>query len=81
MTLPPLGCLPGTRIIQLQGNGKCLQELSALASLHNGVLKVVLLQLDKQLKGFKFALYDFSADLTLMVNHPLKYGNMSLVLE
>ncbi|KAL5171474.1 GDSL esterase/lipase 5 [Glycine soja] len=74
MTLPPLGCLPGTRIIQLQGNGKCLQELSALASLHNGVLKVVLLQLDKQLKGFKFALYDFSADLTQMINHPLKYG-------
>ncbi|KAG5021623.1 hypothetical protein AAZX31_07G042400 [Glycine max] len=74
MTLPPLGCLPGTRIIQLEGKGKCLQELSALASLHNGVLKVVLLQLDKQLKGFKFALYDFSADLTLMVNHPLKYG-------
>nr|ACU24600.1 unknown [Glycine max] len=74
MTLPPLGCLPGTRIIQLQGNGKCLQELSALASSHNGVLKVVLLQLDKQLKGFKFALYDFSADLTQMINHPLKYG-------
>ncbi|RDX84131.1 GDSL esterase/lipase 5 [Mucuna pruriens] len=74
MTLPPLGCLPGTRIIQSEGNGKCLQELSALASLHNRVLSVVLLQLEKQLKGFKFALYDFSADLTQMINHPFQYG-------
>lgn len=74
MTLPPLGCLPGTKIIQSKGNGKCLQELSDLANLHNRVLSVVLLQLEKRLKDFKFALYDFNTDLTQMINHPLKYG-------
>jgi len=79
MNLPPLGCLPGTRIIHAEENGKCLQQLSALASLHNRVLHVVLLQLEKQLKGFKFALYDFSTDLTQMINHPFKYGMSSTV--
>lgn len=79
MNLPPLGCLPGTRIIDSEGNGSCLQELSSLASLHNQALSVVLLQLEKQLKGFKFSLYDFNADLTQMINFPFKYGK-SLVL-
>ncbi|XP_061361910.1 GDSL esterase/lipase 5-like [Gastrolobium bilobum] len=74
MNLPPLGCLPGTRIIESEGNGSCLQELSSLASLHNQALSVVLLQLEKQLKGFKFSLYDFHTDVTEMINHPLKYG-------
>ncbi|XP_014521590.1 GDSL esterase/lipase 5 [Vigna radiata var. radiata] len=74
MNLPPLGCLPGTRIIDVEENGKCLQELSNLASLHNRVLHVVLLQLENKLKGFKFALYDFHTDVTQMMNHPFKYG-------
>lgn len=80
MNLPPLGCLPGTRIIDVEENGKCLQELSNLASLHNRVLHVVLLQLENKLKGFKFALYDFHTDVTQMMNHPFKYGT-SLTLE
>jgi len=80
MNLPPLGCLPGTRTIHVEENGKCLEPLSALSSLHNRVLHVALLQLEKQLKGFKFALYDFSTDLTQMMNHPLKYGT-SLTVE
>ncbi|KAK7275518.1 hypothetical protein RIF29_16637 [Crotalaria pallida] len=72
--LPPLGCLPGTRILQPEGNGSCIQELSSLASLHNQALSEVLLQLEEQLKDFKFSLYDFNADVTEMMNHPLKYG-------
>lgn len=74
LNLPPLGCLPGTRIIQSQGKGSCLEELSSLASIHNQALYEVLLELEKQLRGFKFSLYDFNSDLTHMINHPLKYG-------
>ncbi|KAK7259076.1 hypothetical protein RIF29_24672 [Crotalaria pallida] len=74
MNLPPLGCLPGTRILPSEGNGSCIQELSFLASLHNQALYGVLLQLEKQLKDFKFSLYDFNTDVTEMMNHPLKYG-------
>ncbi|QCE02339.1 zeta-carotene desaturase [Vigna unguiculata] len=74
MNLPPLGCVPGTRIIDVEQNGECLQQLSDLSSLHNRVLHRVLLNLAKKLKGFKFALYDFNTDLTQMMNHPFKYG-------
>jgi len=80
MNLPPLGCVPGTRIIDVEQNGECLQQLSDLSSLHNRVLHRLLLHLAKKLKGFKFALYDFNTDLTQMMNHPFKYG-MSLTLE
>ncbi|KAI5422276.1 hypothetical protein KIW84_045658, partial [Lathyrus oleraceus] len=74
LNLPPLGCLPGTRIIESQDKASCLDELSLLASIHNQALYVVLLKLEKQLKGFKFSLYDFNSDVTQMINHPLKYG-------
>ncbi|KAK2353362.1 GDSL esterase/lipase [Trifolium repens] len=74
LNLPPLGCLPGTRIIQSQGKSSCLEELSSLASIHNQALYVKLLELEKQLRGFKFFLYDLNSDLTQMINHPLKYG-------
>ncbi|XP_058765812.1 GDSL esterase/lipase 5-like [Vicia villosa] len=74
LNLPPLGCLPGTRILQSQEKAKCLEELSSLASMHNQALDVLLLKLEKQLKGFKFSLYDLNSDVTQMTNHPLKYG-------
>ncbi|KAK7338220.1 hypothetical protein VNO77_18822 [Canavalia gladiata] len=74
MNVPPLGCLPGTRILKSKGNGGCLRELSALASLHNQALSEVLLQLENELKGFKYSLYDFNTDLTRRINHPSKYG-------
>lgn len=79
LNLPPLGCLPGTRIIQSQGKGSCLEELSSLASIHNQALYEVLLELKKQLRGFKFSLYDFNSDLSHMINHPLKYGTLPLI--
>jgi len=79
LNLPPLGCLPGTRIIQSHGKGSCLEELSSLASIHNQALYEVLLELEKQLRGFKFSLYDFNSDLSQMINHPLKYGTLPLI--
>ncbi|KAK7294514.1 hypothetical protein RJT34_17403 [Clitoria ternatea] len=74
LNLPPLGCVPGTRILQPERNGSCLQELSDLATLHNRILPVALSKLEKKLTGFKFALYDLHTDVTQMINHPLKYG-------
>ncbi|KAF1889763.1 hypothetical protein Lal_00025091 [Lupinus albus] len=73
MNVPPLGCLPGTKMLQSERNGSFLEELSSLATLHNQALSIILLQLKKQLKGFKFSLYDFNADVIQMINHPLKY--------
>ncbi|CAL0317979.1 unnamed protein product [Lupinus luteus] len=74
MNVPPLGSLPGTKIIQSERNDSYLHELSSLATLHNKALSMILLQLEKQLKDFKYSLYDFNADVTQMMNQPLKYG-------
>ncbi|CAL5439380.1 unnamed protein product [Camellia sinensis] len=74
LNLGPLGCLPGIRIIKPEDNGGCLEEASQLANLHNEALSKLLSQLVNQLKGFKYALYDFNSNLRLKMNHPSKYG-------
>ncbi|KAI4355373.1 hypothetical protein L6164_004154 [Bauhinia variegata] len=74
INLPPLGYLPGIRILESTGNGSCLQELSSFANLHNQALSLRLSKLEKQLKGFKYSLYDFNTDFAQRLNHPLKYG-------
>ncbi|KAJ7942461.1 GDSL esterase/lipase [Quillaja saponaria] len=71
INLPPLGCLPAIRVI---GNGSCFEEVSSLVKLHNQALPKLLLKLDKQLKGFKYSLYDFHSSLSQRINHPSKYG-------
>ncbi|XP_057504786.1 GDSL esterase/lipase 5-like [Actinidia eriantha] len=74
LNLGPLGCLPGLRIIQ-PPNGSCLEEAaSALAMLHNEALSKLLSNLETQLKGFRYALYDFNTNLRQRMNHPSKYG-------
>lgn len=79
INLAPLGCLPGTRILNSNGNGSCFKELTVLANLHNQALSLALLQLEKQLKGFKYSLYDFHGEVTQRINHPSKYGKHSLL--
>lgn len=74
INLPPLGCLPGIRIIKASNNGSCLEEASLLAKLHNEALSKLLQKLEEQLKGFKYSLYDFNNNLRQRMNHPSKYG-------
>ncbi|KAK7852133.1 gdsl esterase/lipase 1 [Quercus suber] len=57
--LPPAGCAPSIKA-QIPGNtGACMEELTALAKLHNIALSKVLPKLESQLKGFKYSLADF----------------------
>ncbi|KAK3410655.1 hypothetical protein EUGRSUZ_J02601 [Eucalyptus grandis] len=74
MNLPPLGCLPGIRIIKAEQGGRCLEEASSLANLHNHALSKLLAKLEHQLTGFKYSLYDFNSNLRRRMNHPHKYG-------
>ena len=79
LNLGPLGCLPGLRIIQQPPNGSCLEEAaSTLAMLHNEALSELLSNLETQLKGFRYALYDFNTNLRQRMNHPSKYGTILL---
>ncbi|KAF8011273.1 hypothetical protein BT93_J1780 [Corymbia citriodora subsp. variegata] len=74
MNLPPLGCLPGMRIIKAEQRGRCLEEASSLAKLHNHALSKLLAKLEHQLTGFKYSLYDFNGNLRHRMNHPRRYG-------
>lgn len=74
INLPPLGCAPGIRIIKAENNGSCLEEASSLVKLHNKALSKLLRKLEKQLKGFKYSLYNFNINLRKRMNHPSKYG-------
>lgn len=74
---PELGCLPGMRIIkpEINKNGRsCFQRVSALAKLHNKALSNLLSQLEKQLNGFKYSLFNLHGSLRERKNHPSKYG-------
>ncbi|KAH7565668.1 hypothetical protein JRO89_XS09G0242300 [Xanthoceras sorbifolium] len=74
--LPNLGCFPGMRIIRTEDNGRCLKEVSSLAKLHNKALSKLLFDLNKQLKGFKYSIFDMNSRLRQRMNHPSKYGLM-----
>ncbi|KAM7480650.1 hypothetical protein LguiA_028863 [Lonicera macranthoides] len=72
LNLGPLGCLPGLRILKMNGIG-CLEEASLLAKLHNEALSKSLSTMERQLHGFKYSLYDFNANLGQRIGHPSKY--------
>nr|XP_023881937.1 GDSL esterase/lipase 5 [Quercus suber]POE73701.1 gdsl esterase/lipase 5 [Quercus suber] len=74
INLLPFGCAPGIRIIKAENNGSCLEEASSLVKLHNKALSRLLRKLEKQLKGFKYSLYNFDINLRRRMNHPSKYG-------
>ncbi|KAK3220612.1 hypothetical protein Dsin_014582 [Dipteronia sinensis] len=72
--LPTLGCFPAMRIIRTEDNGRCLKKVSSLSKLHNEALSKLLFDLNKQLKGFKYSIFDMNRRLRERMNHPSKYG-------
>ncbi|CAN0877765.1 GDSL esterase/lipase 5 [Linum grandiflorum] len=89
MNVPTLGCLPAMRLVMKKKNNnngriiKCWEEqVSELAKLHNDALSTVVLpQLTKELKGFKYSLFDFSTSLHLRMIHPSNYDLLKLSLS
>ncbi|XP_038681360.1 GDSL esterase/lipase 5-like [Tripterygium wilfordii] len=70
--MPDLGCLPFMR--NFIGNGSCLVEASSIAKEHNKELSKLLVELEKQLKGFVYLLFDLNSSLQQRVENPSKYG-------
>ncbi|XP_019258457.1 PREDICTED: GDSL esterase/lipase 4-like [Nicotiana attenuata] len=75
-TLVPLGCFPSARAFVLQQNktDDCFEELNELLKLHNLILPKMLKQLQKELKGFMYTLFDLYKVVDQRVNNPSKYG-------
>ncbi|XP_009787970.1 GDSL esterase/lipase 1-like [Nicotiana tabacum] len=75
-TSVPLGCFPSARAFVLQQNktDDCFEELNVLLKLHNSILPTRLKQLQKELKGFTYTLFDLYKVVDQRINNPSKYG-------
>ncbi|XP_047162730.1 GDSL lipase-like [Vigna umbellata] len=76
LNVPPLSCAP---LLRTFVNGTtieaCLQaQPSALARLHNIVLSRSFQNLEKQLSGFKYSIFNFYDAILELVKYPSKYG-------
>ncbi|XWS39711.1 hypothetical protein CRYUN_Cryun18bG0078400 [Craigia yunnanensis] len=74
LSLGPLGCIPGMKLIVAGSTSSCLDKATTLAHLHNKALSIALQKLENQLEGFKFANHDFYTSLSERMNNPSKYG-------
>ncbi|WMV34830.1 hypothetical protein MTR67_028215 [Solanum verrucosum] len=77
LNLGPLGCLPLMRALNLQigvTNGSCMEKATNLAKMFNLALPEMLKQLEKQLPGFKYTIFNFFKVLVDSIDNPTKYG-------
>ncbi|XVF67194.1 hypothetical protein PTKIN_Ptkin10aG0100700 [Pterospermum kingtungense] len=74
LSLGPIGCIPGLKLLVSGSTSSCLDKATRLAHLHNKALSVALQKLENQLEGFKFANHDFYTSLIERMNNPSKYG-------
>ncbi|KAJ9190449.1 hypothetical protein P3X46_001651 [Hevea brasiliensis] len=70
----PLGCVPVMEAMNPELGSSCVEIPLALARLHNEYLSVTLNNLESQLPGFKYAIFDYYNSLGDRVNNPSKYG-------
>ncbi|KAG7595166.1 GDSL lipase/esterase [Arabidopsis thaliana x Arabidopsis arenosa] len=73
LNVPDLGCFPALRILQ-PNNDSCLRDASRLANMHNRALANLLFKMQRQVKGFKFSLFDMNKSLRVRMQHPSKFG-------
>ncbi|WCJ39253.1 GDSL lipase [Euphorbia peplus] len=69
----PMGCLPTIRI-NYGLNHECLQELMELPRLHNKLLLETIKELETELQGFKYSVFDYYTSLYDIIQNPSKYG-------
>lgn len=76
LNLGPLGCIPSMKVLVPEAESTCsrLEEATKIVKLHNKELSEVLLELESELHGFRYANHDFYASLTERINNPSKYG-------
>ncbi|XP_020227617.1 GDSL esterase/lipase 1 [Cajanus cajan] len=66
----PLGCAPHKRI----DYDNCDENLSSLARQHNIALSAALEELEKELSGFRYSIFDYYHAVLDRIDNPFKYG-------
>ncbi|KAK9734396.1 hypothetical protein RND81_04G136800 [Saponaria officinalis] len=74
MNVPQVACMPELRNANVEGKGECVKNASIYAILHNQALQLSLQQLQLDLPGFKYSLYDLYSHLQQFIDYPSKYG-------
>ncbi|CAK7338954.1 unnamed protein product [Dovyalis caffra] len=71
-----LGCVPVMRALKLAtaGGSGCLDEATVLAKLHNKGIPKAFKELESQLKGFTYSIFDAYKAANERLNNPSKYG-------
>lgn len=75
LNMVPIGRLPN--IIALNGNS--VEKITNLVKMHNSVLPEKLKQLEKQLPGFKYTLFNLFKVFSESLDNPTKYGMFYLI--
>ncbi|KAI4331331.1 hypothetical protein MLD38_029524 [Melastoma candidum] len=68
----PLGCSPGNRFAT--GTDECWDDLNVLAQMHNKALSRVLAELEKDLLGFKYAVFDYYTAMLDRITNYMDFG-------
>ncbi|WCJ39329.1 GDSL lipase [Euphorbia peplus] len=72
----PMGCLPAMRTNYNLTNDDCLEQLMELPRLHNKLLLGTIKELEIELQGFKYSVFDYYTSLYDIIQNPSKYGFM-----
>ncbi|KAJ9559944.1 hypothetical protein OSB04_005104 [Centaurea solstitialis] len=72
VTIPPSGCWPSIRA--RRPDNSCSQEIETISSLHNEALSKKFEELEKQLEGFVYSIFDLSTAISNRMNNPSRYG-------
>ncbi|XP_065868544.1 GDSL lipase-like [Euphorbia lathyris] len=70
----PMGCLPFIRVTYGLSDEECLEELMELSRLHNKLLLKAAKELETDLPGFKYSIFDYYSSLYDIIKHPTQYG-------
>lgn len=73
INLPLIGCMTGTRAQQEENT--CNEELNIISNLHNQQLSNKLQELETQLEGFMYSIFDLNTASNNRMNNPSEYGN------
>ena len=79
--LPPMGCLPLERTINILGHNKCVEKFNNVALEFNGKLNGLVKRLNKELPGLRLLSTDAYKILDQIIKKPSLYGKFILVLK
>ncbi|KAK1574844.1 hypothetical protein Q3G72_000363 [Acer saccharum] len=70
----PLGCMPGTRQSNREFNVDCVERYMRHATLHNNFLSISLKEMEGELPGFKYTIFDYYNALRNRILNSRKYS-------